>query len=255
MQPKRSLGRGCGCFLLVCAALVGLASVGAWMLRNVVLTEVLDDELRARGVTCDALSIQSSALLGEITVAPTSCALSAQAVSRIRWSEPLTLTRTGMQITRVSTPHVEVMRVAPLGSLPSLLEGPEQVGALLLVASQLSRSPATPAVEVGQLEVRAEGGTLAELTLTELRVAERVEGPLSAQVQSITFPAVAGPMGTSIQPSLAEVTLHAEPTTGQLAGELDAGARLPILGTLAMRRHIEVIGTELDQPSPRWSLR
>ena len=260
-KPKRHVLRWLGCFLLVCAALFGLALLGTWLLRNVVLAQVLDGELRARGVSCDALSVSSTALMGEIILAPTSCALDEPSISRVAWRDPLTLTRSGMQITRVVTTHIEVTRAGrpsdavARGSLASVMQGPEQVGAVLLFASQMSRVASTPAFEVGQLEVLVEGAQTPELTLTNLLVAERNEGPVEAHVRSITLAAIAGPMGTSIQPSVSEVTLHAEPTTGLLAGELDAGARLPMLGTVAMRRHIEIVGSELDQATPRWSMR
>lgn len=262
-KPKSHVLRWLGCFLLAIAALAGLALLGTWLLRNVMLTEVLDGELRARGVTCDALSISSTSLMGEITLAPTSCAIAEPTISRIRWREPLTLTRTGMQITRAQTAHLEVTRTArptdartaALGSLGSALQGPEQVGAVLIFAAQMSRTEATPAFEVGELAVQVEGAPAPEMTLTNLRVAERMDGPVEAEVQSITLAAIAGPLGTSIQPSVSGVTLHAEPSTGQLAGELDAGARLPILGTVAMRRRMEIVGAELDQPVPRWSMR
>ena len=262
-KPKSHLLRWLGCFLIAIAALFGLALVGTWMLRNVVLAQVLDGELRARGVACDALSISSTSLMGEITLAPTSCTLDAPTLSRIRWREPLTLSRSGMQITRVVTPHLEVTRAArpadahaaSWGSVGSVLQGPEQVGAVLIFASQMSREAATPALEVGQLEVHVEGSLSSEMTLTDLRVAERNEGPVEAQVQSITLAAIAGPMGTSMQPSVSGVTLRADGATGQLAGEFDAGARLPILGALAMRRHVEIAAEELDQPIPHWSMR
>lgn len=262
-KPKSHALRWLGCFLFAIAALFGLALLGTWLLRNVMLTEVLDGELRARGVTCDALEISSSSLMGEITLAPTSCALAEPTITRIRWREPLTLTRTGMQITRVATTHLEVTRAArptdaraeAWGGVGSVLQGPEQVGAVLIFAAQMSRTEATPAFEVGQLAVHVEGAPAPEMTLTNVRVAERNQGPVEAEVQSITLAAIAGPLGTSIQPSVSGVTLHADGATGQLAGELDAGARLPILGTVAMRRRIQIVGAELDQPVPHWSMR
>ena len=261
-KPRSRALRWLGCFLLVCAALFGLALFGMWLLRNVMLTQVLDEELRARGVTCDALLISSTSLMGEITLAPTSCALAEPTISRIRWREPLSLTLSGMQITRVATTHLEVTRTArptdaraqAWGSVGSVLHGPEQVGAVLIFASQMSRVDATPAFEVGQLAVQVEGAQAPEMTLTNVRVAQRNQGPVEAQVQTITLAAIAGPLGTSMQPSVSDVTLHAEPTTGQLAGELDAGARLPLLGAVAMRRRIQIVGAELDQPIPHWSM-
>lgn len=86
-KPKSHVLRWLGCFLLVCGALFGLALVGTWMLRNVMLTQVLDGELRARSVTCDALSISSTSLMGEITLAPTSCAIAEPTISRVRWRD------------------------------------------------------------------------------------------------------------------------------------------------------------------------
>jgi hypothetical protein len=255
--------RALGCLVLLSGALSGLLLLGAWLLRDVLAGQVVEASLREHGVVCDEISIRSTATLGEFTLAPTSCALSEGTISRVTWRDPIVLERGGLGISSVHATHLVVTR-APRptdaraeawGMLGGMLHGPEQVGAVLIFASRMSRLESSPSLQVDSLEVVVEGGQRPEMTLVDLRVAERDEGPVEAHVQSITLAPMVGLMGLSIQPSVNDVTLHAEPTTGVIAGNLEAGPRLPMLGTLSLRRHVEVVGERLDQEIPHWRLR
>lgn len=264
-EPSTKKGnalRALGCFVLLCAALGGAFIFVAWLSRDLVAASVIDNALREHGVSCDAISVESTSLMGEITLAPTSCALQDATLSQVRWDEPLVLERSGLRMGAVRATHLELTR-APRptdaraeawGALGGVLHGPEQVGAVLIFASRMSRAPATPSLEVRELDVRVEGAAHPEMTLRDLRVAERSEGPADAHVQAITLASI-GAMGIAITPSVNDVTLHAEASTGVLAGELQAGPNLPLLGTISLQRHVEIVGEQLDQPIPHWRLR
>lgn len=262
-KPK-SLLPVLGCALLVGGALsAGAASLG-WFLRDTIAASILDSSLRQRGVVCEAISIQSTSFMGEITLAPSSCALSHDAISRVTWQEPIVLERSGFGVSAVRATQLQLTRTprptdaqaAAWGVLGDVLHGPEQVGALLILASRVSRMPSTPSLEVRQMDVIVENAAHPEMTLRDLRVAARTEqSPVEAHLASIALAPIQGPLGVTMRPSVDDVAIRAEATSGVIGGELQTGVSLPVFGTLSSRHHVEVIGEALDQEVPRWRLR
>lgn len=248
-------------------ALTALLGLGLWSARSAILTVLVAQDLERRGVHCEGLSLEASATLDEIQIAPAFCVVGAGAVASVRWDEPIRATSEGAEVATlvVGTLHIERrpsggdLRADQLGLAGQLLRAPERVGGVLHFAARLAES-ASPRLEASRVEVTVEGHEGIELTLQDVVVpAREANSPVEATIRELSLAAVDGPLGMRAAPRLTEVAVHAEPTRGSLEGSMDAGLRVPILGTLSLGgltggQRLVVTVEALDSSTPRWNL-
>ncbi len=266
--PTRSARRGVPWRALTWTllALTALLVLGLWSARSAILTRLVARDLERRGVHCEGLSLEASATLDEVVVAPAFCVVGAGAVASVRWDEPIRASAEGAEVATlvVGTLHIERRptgsdhRADALGLAGQMLRAPERVGGVLHFAARLAESP-SPRIEAARVEVEVEGHEGVELTLLEVVVPARAaETPVEATIGELSLAAVDGPLGVRAAPRMTEVTVRAEPTRGSLEGSMDAGLRLPILGTFSLGQltgpqRLVLTVEALDTSTPRWN--
>lgn len=255
--PWRAITLG---LLLASFALV----LGLWLARSALVTAVIASSLEGRGVHCEALSIDASALLSELEIAPTRCEVAEGPIARVAWDGPLHVRLEGgspselevSTLTLVRRPSAEEPDDSASGALGVWARAPARVSGVVRFASRLSEID-SPAIRVAHVVVTREDGTRPELELEGLSAPARAAGTAATiSIQALSLATSEGPFGVSATPRLRAVEVEADATHGSLEGAVDATVDLPMLGALQLGaitggRRVRVTAEHLDA-EPRW---
>lgn len=242
--------------------------LGLWLARSAIVTALVARSLDARGVRCEALSIEASATISELEIAPTACEVAEGPITRVAWDAPMRAQLEGGGLGALEVPTLTIVRrasaedpAAASGALGVWAQAPARVGGVVRFVSRLSEidSPALRVAHVVVTRSDAAADAGPELELRELVAPARTAGtPAMMSIEELALATSRGPLGLSAAPRLRDVDVEADTTHGSLEGAVDATVDMPMLGALQLGAltggaRVRVCVDQLDG-EPRWSV-
>ena len=214
--------------------------------------------LGSRGVTCDALTLETSLALDRATIAPTLCHFADGAVESVELLDPVAIDLVMFSPARVRAGRV---RVALRGEAPSVDSGvlgpvaalfriPERIGLLIRATSELARMDPPPA-EVTTLDIMS--GARPSVSIDELSLDGA--SPLRITAREATLPSLEGPLGAH---ALVRIdTLHGEASADRvtLTGTIHLEGSAPLMGEMHRDGEVTVEGASLTSSAPSYAIR
>ena len=251
------VGRAIGCLALAGLGLACVAGMGVTLGRHAIVTSIAREELRARGLECDArFALEVSLALDQAIVAPTTCTLTSGDVESIELVDPVRVELTGRTPTRVEGGAARIalrdrgsFRATGWGAILDALAIPERLGAMVAGFGQLAGAGVPPIAMTSVELVRGGQPMLALGTL-------HADGssPLGVTVERVDLPVIEGPMGARARVQLTSVRSTATASVVTMEALLDVDASMPMIGSLDQRRPVHVRVEGLDTDVPRWTV-
>jgi len=246
-------------------ALCGGGVVVAVVLSDTLLTSRARAALVERGVVCDErFALDANWSLSEVTLAPTRCQLTeVDFASAIELPEGATAHLSGLSATDLSVPSARVFLIdaphadvdlgglGPLGSLGlgALSDVGSHVAATARAASELAAREPIP-TGVGRLELVHRDRVVVTFETLEIGGGQ----PTTLRAARVSLAEMTGPMGMALGGSIDALIGTATASTCHLEGDLNIGARLPVLGAIGTAVHVILDGSALDTDAPTFSV-